>query len=301
MIPTSHTVGTEVTRASRRAMDFVSLMKPRILLMVLLTTLAGFYLGVRSAPDYAALLQMLAGTALAAGGTLALNQFLERDLDVRMARTQSRPLPSGRLQPAEVLLFGVLLLVAGLLYLALSVNATAGIAAAVTAGSYLYLYTPMKRKTAWCIVVGAVPGALPPMIGWAAATGTLGIEAWILFAILYVWQLPHTLAIAMQYRDDFARAGIRLLPAIDPDDTCARSQIVCGCLGLLAVSLLPTVIGCAGSRYLLGALTLGIGMLGCGIALARSRSAIDARRLVLASLVYLPVLLLLLVLDRVPL
>ena len=301
MIPTAHTVGAEFTRASRRAADFVTLMKPRILLMVLLTVLAGFYLGVRGTPDYVALLQMLAGTALAGGGTLALNQFLERDLDARMARTLLRPLPSGRLQPAEALLFGVLLVVGGLLYLALSVNAVSGVAAAVTAGGYLYLYTPMKRKSAWCIAIGAVPGALPPVIGWAAATGTLGIEAWILFAILYAWQLPHTLAIAMQYRDEFARAGIRLLPAIDPDDTCARWQIVCGCLGLLTVSLLPTVIGFAGSLYLLGALALGIGMLGYGIALAWWRSAIDARRLVLASLVYLPALLLLLVLDRMPL
>jgi protoheme IX farnesyltransferase len=198
-------------------------------------------------------------------------------------------------------LFGVLLAGAGLLYLAVAVNAVSSTAAAVTSGSYLYLYTPMKRRTAWCVVVGAVPGALPPVIGWAAATGRLGIEAWVLFAILYVWQLPHTLAIAMQYRDDFTRAGIRLLPAIDPDDNMTRCQIVCDCLVLLAVSLLPTLIGFAGSLYFLGALALGIGMLGCGVTLARWRSATDARRLVLASLVYLPALLLLMVLDRVPL
>ena len=300
-MPASHALGAEFTRASRRAADFVSLMKPRILMMVLLTVLAGFCLGARGAPDYVALLQTLAGTALAAGGTLALNQFLERDLDVRMARTVIRPLPSGRLQPAEVVLFGVLLVIAGLLYLALSVNAVSSLVAAVTAGSYLFLYTPMKRKTAWCIVIGAIPGALPPIIGWAAAEGTFGIEAFVLFAILYMWQLPHTLAIAMQYRDDFARAGIRLLPAIDPDDTFVKCQIVCGCLGLVAVSLLPTVIGVAGSLYALGAAAFGIGMLGCGIALTRRRSAVDARRLVLASLVHLPALLLLLVMDRVPL
>ncbi len=301
MIPTSYTLGADFTRASRRAADFVSLMKPRILLMVLLTILAGFYLGVRGTPDYVTLLQVLAGTALAAGGTLALNQFLERDLDARMTRTQLRPLPSGRLQPAEVLLFGVVLVLAGLLYLTIAINIVSGIAAAVTVGSYLLLYTPMKRKTAWCLVVGAVPGALPPVIGWVAATGRLDIEAWILFAILYVWQLPHTLAIAIQYREDFARTGIRLLPAIDPDDRMTRCRIICDCLVLLAVSLLPTIVGFAGSLYLLTALALGIGMLGCGIALARSRSAIDARRLVLASLVYLSALLLLLVLDRVPL
>jgi len=301
MILISHTVGDEFTRASRRAADFLALMKPRILLMVLLTVFVGFYLGTRSTPDYTTLLQVLVGTALAGGGTLALNQLLERDLDARMTRTQFRPLPTGRLQPFEVLLFGVVLVVTGLLYLAIAVNALSSAAAAVTTGSYLLLYTPMKRKTAWCLVVGAVPGAVPPMIGWAAATGRLDLGAWALFAILYVWQLPHTLAIAMQYREDFAQAGIRLLPAIDPNDKIARTQIVVHSLVLLVVSLLPTIIGFAGSLYLSGALALGIGMLGCGIALVRRQSPSDARRLVLASLVYLPVLLLLLALDRAPL
>lgn len=301
MMSIAHTLGVEFTRASRRAADFVSLMKPRILLMVLFTTCAGFYLGVPGGTDYAALLQVLIGTALAGGGTLALNQFLERDLDTRMVRTQLRPLPSGRLQPTEALLFGVLLVIVGLLYLALSVNVVSSIAAAATMGGYLLLYTPMKRKSAWCLVIGALPGALPPLIGWTAATGGIGSEAWVLFTILYVWQLPHTLAIAMQYRDDFARAGIRLLPAIDPNDTIARVQIVTHCLLLLAVSLLPTVIGFAGLLYGLGAVTLGLGMLGCAVVLIRRRSTTDARRLVLASLVYLPVLLLLMMVDQVPL
>lgn len=301
MIPTSHTLGAEFTRASRRAADFVSLMKPRILLMVLLTVFVGFYLGARGTPDYTTLLPVLVGAALAGGGTLALNQLFERDMDARMTRTQLRPLPAGRLHPAEVLLFGVVLVVAGLLYLALAVNLLSSVAAVLTTGSYLWLYTPMKRKTAWCLVVGAVPGALPPVIGWAGATGQLGLEAGVLFAILYVWQLPHTLAIAMQYKDDYARVGIRLLPAIDPDDTIARIQVVAYCLALLIVSLVPTLIGSAGTLYCLGAMALGIGMLGYGVALVRRRTATDARRLVLASLVYLPALLLLMVLDRVPL
>lgn len=301
MTSLSHTLGADVARASRRAADFLALMKPRILLMVLLTVFAGFYLGARGTPDYTTLLQVLVGAALAGGGTLALNQLVERDLDARMTRTQLRPLPAGRLHPAEVLLFGVVLVVAGLLHLALAVNVLASVAAALTTGSYLWLYTPMKRKTAWCLVVGAVPGALPPVIGWAGATGQLGLEAWVVFAILYVWQLPHTLAIAMQYKDDYTRVGIRLLPAIDPDDTIARIQVIAYCLALLIVSLVPTLIGSAGTFYCLGAMALGIGMLGCGIALVRRRTATDARRLVLASLVYLPALLLLLVLDRVPL
>jgi protoheme IX farnesyltransferase len=275
-------------------------MKPRIVMMVLLTTFAGFYLGVSGTPDYAVLLQVLTGTALAAGGTLALNQFLERDIDARMVRTRLRPLPAGRLQPTEALLFGLLILVTGLLYLAISVNALSGVVAAVIVGSYLFLYTPLKRRTAFCTVVGAVPGALPPVIGWAAATGRLGIEAWVLFAIMFLWQLPHTLAIAMLYKDDYKRAGIHLLPVIDPDDKLTGCQIVCDSLVLLVVSLLPTLIGFAGPVYFAGALTLGIGLLGCGCAFILWRSTTDVRRLVFASLVYLPALLLLMVLDRVP-
>lgn len=301
MMFTAHTVGTECTRVSRRAADFLFLMKPRILTMVLFTTFAGWYLGSAGTPDYVVLLQVLVGTALAAGGTLALNQFLERDLDARMARTQLRPLPAGRLQPAEAVLFGTVLAVAGLVYLAIVVNVLSSMTAAVTAGSYLFLYTPMKRKTAWCIAMGAISGALPPVIGWAGAAGRFETESWVLFVILFVWQLPHTLAIAIQYRDDYAGAGIRLLPLIDPDDYITRCRIVCDCLVLFFVSLLPTLIGFAGLLYCVGALAFGIGMLGCGIALVRWRSITDARRLVVASLVYLPAVLLLMLLDRVPL
>lgn len=301
MMLTSATLGAEVTRARGRAADFISLTKPRIVMMVLLTACAGFYMGSGSTPGYGVLWQVLIGTALAAGGTLALNQFLERDLDARMTRTQLRPLPAGRLHPAEALLFGVVLTVAGLLYLAVAVNTWSSVAATVTAGTYLFLYTPLKRKTALCVVVGAVPGALPPVIGWAAATGRLGIEALVLFAILFLWQLPHTLAIAMLYKDDYKRAGIRLLPLIDPDDKLTRHQIVCDCLILLAVSLLPTLMGFAGPFYFVGALMLGISLLGCACACTIRRSTADVKRLVFASLVQLPALFLLMVLDRAPL
>lgn len=267
--------GIELLRAGRRAADFIMLTKPRILMMVLLTTLAGFSLGSSSTPSYGMLLQVLVGTALAGGGTLALNQFLERDVDARMVRTRLRPLPAGRLQPMEVLRFGALTTVAGLLYLATAVNVLSSVAAAVTVGSYLFLYTPLKRKTAWCIVAGAVSGALPPVIGWAAASERFGIEVWVLFAFLFLWQLPHTLAIAMLYRDDYARVGIRLLPVIDPDGKIAGRQIVCGCLALLVVSVLPTLIGFAGAFYFLGALTMGIGIVGCGFALIRWQSVVN--------------------------
>jgi protoheme IX farnesyltransferase len=268
--------------------------------MVLLTTFVGFYLGSRGTPDYTALLHTLIGTGLAAAGTLALNQFLEREVDAQMERTRLRPLPDGRLQPTEALAFGAVITAAGLLYLAISVNALSGLVAGTIVSSYLFLYTPLKRKSALCSIVGAIPGALPPVIGWAAARGGIGLEAWVLFAIMFLWQLPHTLAIARLYRDDYARAGIRLLPVIDRDGRSTTRQIVSNCLALLAVGLLPTLIGFTGSVYFLGALGLGIGLLSCGVALARSRSTADARRLVFASLVYLPTLLVLMALDKVP-
>ncbi len=300
MMFTTETLDIELTHARRRAIDFVSLTKPRVVLMVLVTTFVGFYLGSRTTPDYTALLQTLIGTALAAAGTLALNQFLEREVDAQMERTRLRPLPDGRLQPTEALAFGAAITAAGLLYLAISVNTLSGLVAGTIVVSYLFLYTPLKRKTALCSVVGAIPGALPPVIGWTAARGKVGLEAWVLFAIMFLWQLPHTLAIARLYRDDYARAGIRLLPVIDRDGRSTGRQIVSNCLALLAVGLLPTLIGFAGSVYFLGALGLGIGLLGCGVALARSRSTADARRLVFASLVYLPTLLVLMALDKVP-
>lgn len=300
MIPRTETLDIGLTHARRRAADFAALTKPRVVLMVLVTTFVGFYLGSPVMPNYTVLLQTLIGTALAAGGTLALNQFLEREVDAQMERTRLRPLPDGRLQPTEALAFGAAITATGLLYLSISVNTLSGLVAAIIVGSYLFLYTPLKRKTPLCSVVGAIPGALPPVIGWAAARGGLGLEAWVLFAIMFLWQLPHTLAIARLYRDDYARAGIRVLPVIDEDGRITGRQIVSNCMALLVVGLLPTLIGFAGSVYFLGALGLGAGLLGCGVALALSRSTADARRLVFASIVYLPALLVLMALDKIP-
>lgn len=271
-----------------------------MVVMVLITTVVGFYVASSGVPDYVRLVHTLLGMGLAAGGTLALNQYIERDVDARMERTRLRPLPDGRLQPAEALVFGVAITGAGLLYLALFVNVLSVSVTAISVGSYLFLYTPLKRKTALCSVVGAVPGALPPLIGWGAARGELGLGAWVLFAILFLWQTPHSLAIARLYRDDYARAGIQLLPVIEPDGGSTGRQIVSHCLALLAVGLLPTLIGLAGSVYFLGAFTLGIAFLGCGIGLAVSRSEAAARRLLFASLLYLPVQLGLMALDKVP-
>lgn len=291
---------TEVTRVQRHPADFLALTRPRVVVMVLVTTLVGFYLASVGAPDYVRLVHTLIGIALSAGGTLALNQYLERDVDARMERTRLRPLPDGRLQPIEALGFGVAITGVGLLYLALSVNVLSAFVTAFSVGSYLFLYTPLKRKTSLCSVVGAVPGALPPVIGWGAARGELGLEAWILFGILFLWQIPHSLAIARLYRDDYARAGIRVLPVVEPDGRSTGRQIVTNCLALLAVGLLPTLIGLAGWVYFVGAIVLGLMFLGCGIALAISRSEASARLLLFASLVYLPAQLGLMALDKVP-
>ncbi len=293
-------VETEVTRAQRHPSDFLALTRPRVVVMVLVTTFVGFYVGSVGSPNHVRLFHTLVGMALAAGGTLALNQYLERDVDARMNRTRLRPLPNGRLLPAEALVFGVAITGIGLLYLAFFVNILSAFVTAISVGSYLFLYTPLKRKTSLCSMVGAVPGALPPVIGWGAARGELGPEAWVLFGILFLWQIPHSLAIARLYQEDYARAGIRVLPVVDPDGRSTGRQIVSNCLALLAVGLLPTIIGFAGPVYFFGAIVLGLMFLGCGIALAISRSEASARLLLFASLVYLPAQLGLMALDKVP-
>jgi protoheme IX farnesyltransferase len=289
-----------LTEGYRRALDFFELTKPRVTLMVLVTTFVGFYLGSHSIPDYLRLMQTLLGTALAAGGTLALNQFLERDADAAMERTRRRPLPEGRVQPTEALIFGVVLTVSGLVTLWATVNALSALITAAIVGSYLFIYTPLKQKSSLCGIVGAVPGALPPVIGWTAARGQLDITAWILFAVLFLWQIPHTLAIARLYREDFGRAGIRFLPVIEPDGRSTGRQILINCSALLAVSLLPTLLQVTGYVYFLGAFILGTLFLGCGVELVVSKSPAAARRLLFASLIYLPVLLALMALDRIP-
>lgn len=294
----TETLDFVLTAGTKRALDFLELTKPRVVLMVLVTTFVGFYLGVDPGAHIWRLFETLLGTALAAGGTLALNQFLEREPDALMVRTRRRPLPDGRVQPTEALLFGVLLAAAGLLILALAVSALSALVTAFIVASYLFVYTPLKQKSSLCAVVGAVPGALPPVIGWSAARGELGAEAWVLFSILFLWQIPHTLAIARLYRDDFARAGIRFLPVVDRGGGSTGRQIICHCLALLVVSLTPTLIGIAGPLYFVAALLLGVGFCFFGVGLAIRPTLASARRLLLASLIYLPVLLVLMALDR---
>jgi heme o synthase len=263
--------------------------------MVLVTTTVGFYLGAEGPPRWLRLLPTLLGTALAAGGTIALNQFLERDVDARMERTRRRPLPEGRLRPAEALGFGVAIAAAGLLLL-LPVGTLPFLVTAATVGLYLFAYTPLKRRTSLCLIVGAVPGALPPVTGWVAARGEFGIGVWVLFGILFLWQLPHTLAIARLYREDYARGGIRLPPVTT--GVSLELQTVASCLALLVVGLLPTPIRLTGHLYLFGALTLGLGLLGCAILETLSPARGAARRVLFASLLYLPALLILMTLDK---
>lgn len=284
---------------AQRTLVYLELTKPRVVVMVLVTTLVGFYLGSAGATDLWLLAHTLASTALAAGGTLTLNQYLERDLDALMLRTRMRPIPAGRIRPADALWFGVVVTIAGLAWQTVAVGALAAAVTAATTASYLFLYTPLKRVTAFCSLVGAVPGALPPVTGWAAARGDLGIEAWVLFSILFLWQLPHSLAIARLYRDDYARAGMRLLPVVDPDSPTTERQILLNSFALFTVALLPTVLGVSGGLYFTCALVLGSALLAASVRLSRSRSLEDARRLLYATLVYLPVLLGVMALDKV--
>jgi protoheme IX farnesyltransferase len=289
------------TAVRQRLADYVMLTKPRVVLMVLITTFVGFYLGAPDGIDLARLAHTLAGTALAASGTMALNQWMERERDARMRRTRSRPLPDGRLRPAEALAVGLALVGGGLAYLGVTVGALCTLLTAVIAASYLLAYTPLKGVTSLCSVVGAVPGALPPVAGWAAAAGSLGVAPWVLFAIMFLWQIPHTLAIGALYRDDYAEAGIRVLPVIDWSGERTGTHAIANCLALLPVALMPTLVGLAGAVYFVSALVLGAVFLATAVALKRFGTPADARRLLLASLVYLPALLAAMAFDKGPL
>ncbi|MGI8965884.1 MAG: heme o synthase [Limisphaerales bacterium] len=274
------------------------LIKARLTFLVLLTTFVGFYLGARGPVDYFLMFHILLGTALVAGGASALNQLLEHKHDAQMRRTEDRPLPSGRLQPDFVLIFGGLCSAIGLLYLAFAVNALTSLLGALTLCSYLFVYTPLKRITSLNTAIGAIPGALPPLMGWTAARGEISIEGWSLFAILFFWQLPHFLAIAWIYRDDYARAGYVMLPSIDPDGLRTGRQAVSHTLGLLPISLAPFLFHLVGPIYFFGALILGLGYLWCAIQFSRQLTVARARQLFFASILYLPLLLGLMVFDK---
>jgi protoheme IX farnesyltransferase len=283
---------------NERLSAYAELTKPRITFLVVLTAVAGFCMGSSSGIDYVRLINMAIGIGLLSSGLSTLNQYMERELDKLMRRTQARPLPTGKLRPAQAAVFGVLLSVVATLYLALFINQLSALLGAVTFATYLFVYTPLKVKTTLSTVLGAFPGAMPPFIGWVAATGTITVEAWILFAILFLWQFPHFLAIAWMYRDDYARAGIKMLPVVEPDGKVTAQQIVSYTLLLVPVSLLPVAIGLAGSIYLVGATVLGAGFLYFSARAALVRTAWQARQLLLASVIYLPMLFGLMVLNR---
>ncbi len=278
---------------------YLDLTKPRLTCLAVVTGLIGFWLGLTGPADWGKLLALLAGTALVGGGAGALNQVLEREADARMDRTRNRPIPSGRIAPESALVFGVCLSAGGLLLLAFGAGRLAGSIGAATLASYLFLYTPLKSRTALCTLIGAIPGALPPLIGWAAARGSLNLEAWLLFGIVFLWQLPHFLALAWEYRADYARAGFKMLPVVDPGGDLTFRQIALYSAALVPASLLPAALGSAGTFYFFGALGASLLFLRLGLAAGRSRSAEAAHRLFLASVVYLPFLLFTLSLDKV--
>jgi len=288
------------TAFARRVAAFAELGKARILALVLVVTAVGFALAAQqqSGASVLALIHALIGTALVAAGANALNQALEATFDARMLRTQDRPVPSGRLTRREALAFGLTCGASGLLYLGLQTNALACLIAGVTLVSYVALYTPLKRISPMCVYVGAVPGALPPLIGWAAGSGTLSFQALSLFVILYFWQLPHFAAIAWQYREDYARGGYPMLAVIDSDGWRTNLHVITHTVGLLGASLLPVWVGLSGVAYGVAAMALGTAFLLCGIYFLTRKNPTTARQTVLASVAYLPLLLGMLLLDR---
>jgi protoheme IX farnesyltransferase len=277
---------------------YVALTKPDVTFLVVITTVAGFYLGSSGAMDWLLLMHTLCGTLLVAGGTAALNQYIERDMDAVMRRTASRPLPSGQLQPREVLIFGFSTIVLGAGWLAIAVNSLAAVVALATTVLYLCVYTPLKTRTTLATAVGAVPGALPPLIGWAAAHHSLSLGGWILFAILFFWQFPHFMAIAWMYREDYARAGIRMLPVVDPTGNATFRQIICTSTILVWVSAVPSLLGMASIRYFIGALVLGMALLQVGLWANRYRSNVRAKWLMHATVAHIPVLLVWMIVDK---
>lgn len=297
-------------RSARRAAlhwrEYIELTKPRITWLILMSTGIGYFFGLMGAGwrellggiRWMSLIHTIIGTGLIASGTAALNQWYERNADGRMRRTAMRPLPSGRLTAGRALAFGIALSVAGFAELWWGVNPLAASIGGFTLASYLFLYTPLKQRTWWSTTIGAVPGAMPPVIGYAAAAGTLTVEALVLGAILFLWQFPHFYAIAWMYKEDYARAGIRMLPVVEPDCRSTARQIVLYGAALIPVSLAPAMMGMSGRIYLVGALALGLWFLYAGVRVATERTALRARAVLIASVTYLPLIYGLMLIDR---
>jgi protoheme IX farnesyltransferase len=290
---------TELTLSSR-ANAFITLTKPDVSFLVLITTAAGYYMGARGPVNWLHMLHTVFATMLIAAGTATLNHYIERDSDRFMRRTAGRPLPTGVVQPREALLFGVALSIAGAVDLYLVGGVLACALGTLTCLSYLLAYTPLKKRTVWATFVGAFPGAIPPMIGWVAATGSLDRGAWLLFAILFLWQFPHFHAISWMYREDYARAGIMMLPVVDREGERTFRQIILYAAALVAASLLPALMGLAGVLYFFGALVTSTALVQVCLWAARDKTNARAKWLMHATVIHIPILLGLMVYDKIP-
>lgn len=301
-IPTNSNTVNHPSRVSvllRRVDAYIELTKPRMVMMILVTTAAGFYLGTKGAVNWILFGHTLIGAGLTAAGVLGLNQYLERDIDVKMSRTMQRPLPAGKIRGLEALVFCVFLTAGGMLYLTSLVNPLSGFVISLIVVSYLFIYTPLKQSTSLCTLIGAFPGALPPVVGWVAAQGKISGSACVLFAILFLWQLPHSLAIAYIYREDYANAGLKLLPVIHPDGVSTRRQIVINCVALFGIGLLPTLFNISGGIYFLVALLVGGMFLISGLFFDKKPTVKTARYLLYASLLYLPLIFITMAIDKI--
>jgi heme o synthase len=294
------TEGTTELTLSARANAYVALTKPDVSFLVLITAAAGYYMGVRGPVDWLHLIHTVFGTMLIAAGTAALNHYIERETDGSMRRTASRPLPSGVLRPGEALGFGVALCLAGAVDLYLTAGALASGLGVATCLSYLLAYTPLKKRTVWATFVGAFPGAIPPMIGWVAATGALDTGAWLLFGILFLWQFPHFHAIAWMYREDYARAGIMMLPVVDREGKRTFRQIILYAAALVGVSLLPAILGLAGVLYFFGALVTSTALVQVCLWAANNKTNARAKWIMHATILHIPLLLGLMIYDKIP-
>ena len=294
------TVRTVELTVASRANAYIALTKPDVSFLVLITTAAGYYMGARGPVNWLHMSHVIFGTLLIAGGTAALNHYVERESDRYMRRTASRPLPSGVLRPGRALAFGVALAIAGAVDLYFAAGARASGLGALTCLSYLLAYTPLKKRTVWATFVGAFPGAFPPMIGWVAATGSLDRGAWLLFGILFLWQFPHFYAISWMYREDYARAGILMLPVVDREGTRTFRQIVLYAAALVGVSLLPAVVGLAGIVYFFGALVVCTALLQVCLWAASNKTNVRAKWLMHATVLHIPLLLGLMAYDKLP-
>jgi len=278
--------------------EYIALTKPRITWLILMSTGIGYFFGADGGWHWVTLLHTIMGTGLIASGTAALNQWMERGADAHMRRTRNRPLVTGVIAPSGAFWFAVALSVAGYLQLALGANWLTANLGLLTLASYLFLYTPLKQKTWWATTIGAFPGAMPPLIGFAASNGDLNAHAWALYAILFLWQFPHFYAIAWMYREDYAKAGMQMLPVIDPEGVRTARHILVTSALLLPISLLPSFLSMTGMVYLTGATALGLMYAWSGVRVARDRTVLRARKVLLASVAYLPLLYLLMIVDR---